>query len=109
MSDTCPVCGKGDGELFVAEDLEVGSRYVSHLACVEKLEAALIGMEEGALFKELVSYKALAERHIDEAEAKVEHLYEVLEQNAAELKALKAANGNLRSALEDARRGDMST
>ena len=34
MSDTCPVCGKGDGELFVAEDLEVGSRYVSHLACV---------------------------------------------------------------------------
>ena len=38
MSNTCPVCGKGEGELFVAgyeDEHEVwGGRYVSHLACV---------------------------------------------------------------------------
>jgi len=38
MSDTCPVCGKGDSEQFFAgyEDEEEvwGGRYVSHLACV---------------------------------------------------------------------------
>ena len=35
--DICPVCGRGDGEVFMAGDGETGSRAVSHIACVERL------------------------------------------------------------------------
>ena len=59
MSDTCPVCGKGDSEQFFAgyeDEHEVwGGRYVSHLTCVEKLEAELAALkaENASLRKRL--------------------------------------------------------
>src|SRR5512137_1740074 len=44
MSDVCPVCGKGESETFVAGAEDdgspcIGSRAVSHLESVRKLEA----------------------------------------------------------------------
>jgi len=72
------------------DSMKIMERNADWKVRAERAEAEVARLQETAIFKELVAYKELAEQHIDEAEA--------------ELAALKIVNGNLRSALEDARR-----
>ena len=91
MSNTCPVCGKGEGELFVAGDLEVGSRYVSHLACVAQANEVMRVAVEAHGRLEAENDDLSRYRHLYEAESRVRKAMDKRAERAeAELTALKA-------------------
>ena len=80
---------------------------MNHIECVEKLMGTASIMRENAVDRE---------KRIAELEAELERNEDTMvayrergEQAEAKLATMDVVNGNLRLALEDARRGDMST